>query len=350
VHVPFSLRLTSPLRLLLLNLADDPVHGDVEVQWARDASGAEGAVVLAVRREDGTADVHVQDTLHLPPEDYDIGAGLASFTSVPFRRAHFALTPRGVQLDVALPLADGRELRVIVEEARRGPRPLVRMLAPAGHGMTDPQFFPFFWMHDIWFLRWRGATVRATVDGQPRRVRRIGAPWQLARYAVHPLTGLVCERHDGVLPVVPDEPGWHQLAGSTVQVVAGPAIEGIRTARGQQSLAVTFAPPVPELATLPAGATGGRFLLWAGEQPQLGGAWSVTRADGDLRLSMVVDRPWDPGPQPPSARAVFRALAVFRTWPTTYRWDATVSPDGDQLRMASRWTRTPPRPRRARTR
>lgn len=340
VHVPFSLRLTPPLRLLLITLADDPVYADLEVQWARDASGAEGAVVLAVRRDDGTADVHVQDTLDLSRGDYDIGAGLASFTTVPFRSAAFAITPRGVQLDVAFRLADGRMLQVVVEEARQGPRPLVRMLAPAGHAMTDPQFFPFFWMHDIWFLRWRGAAVRVTADGQPRRVRRVGAPWQLARYAVHPLTGLLCARHDGAVPVVPDEPGHHALAGSTVRVVAGPALQGITATRGEQSLAITFEPPVPELAAAPRGTTNGRFTLWAGGRPQLGGSCAISSGPGAARLSLVVDRPWDPGPQPASARAVFRALAVFRTWPTTYRWDATVRLEDRPALMTSRWTRS----------
>jgi hypothetical protein len=347
VHVPFSLRLTPPLRLLLITLADDPVYADLEVQWARDASGTEGAVVLAVRRDDGTADVHVQDTLDLSRADYDIGAGLASFASVRFRTAEFVITPRGVQLDVAFRLADGRVLQVVVEEARRGPRPLVRMLAPAGHAMTDPQFFPFFWMHDIWFLSWRGATVRVTVDGQPRRVRRVGAPWQLARYAVHPLTGLLCARHDGAVPEVPDEPGRHPLAGSSVQVVAGPALQGITAARGEQSLAITFEPPVPELAAAPRGPTDGRFTLWAGGRAQLGGSYAISAEPGAARLSLVVDQPWDPGPQPTSARAVFRALAIFRTWPTTYRWDATVRLDDLPAVMTSRWTRTTRQPRRA---
>ncbi len=340
VLVPFSLRLTPPLRLLLITLADDSVYADLEVQWARDTSGNEGAVVLAVRRADGTADVHVQDTLDLAAADYDIGAGLASFTSVHVDSAAFVITPRGVRLDVTLPLADGRVLEVVVEEARRGPRPLVRMLAPAGHAMTDPQFFPFFWMHDIWFLRWRGATVRVTVDGQARRVRRVGAPWQLARYAVHPLTGLLCPRHDGAVPVVPDEPGRHRLAGSTVQVVAGPALQGLTVARGEQSLGITFEPPVPELDAAPRGTTDGRFTLWAGGRPQLGGSYAITSGPGAARLALVVDRPWDPGPQPASARAVFRALAVFRTWPTTYRWDATLRLGDRPALMTSRWTRT----------
>lgn len=340
MHVPFSLRLTPPVRLLLLTLADDPVYGDVEVQWARDDSGAEGMVVLAVHRRDGRADVYVQDTLSLSRGDYDIGAGLASFRSLPFGTAGFELSRRGVHLDVGFLLVDGREFRLAVGEARRGPRPLVRMLAPAGHAMTDPRFFPFFWMDDIWFLRWRGARVHVSVDGRSRRVRRVAAPWQLARYAVHPLTGLFCQQHEGPVPVVPDEPGQYSLEGSTVWVVAGPALQSITAARGEQSLAVSFEPPVPELTALPGGTTAGHFSLWAGERSQLGGTYSIVVRDSAVRLSLVIDQPWDPGPQPPAAGAVFRALRVFRSWPTTYAWDASVTRDGEELRMASRWTRT----------
>jgi hypothetical protein len=36
---------------------------------------------------------------------------------------------------------------------------------------------------------------------------------------------------------------------------------------------------------------------------------------------------------------VFRALVIFRTWPTTYRWDADVSLGASVATMTSRWTR-----------
>jgi hypothetical protein len=167
----------------------------------------------------------------------------------------------------------------------------------------------------------------------------MGMPWRLARYAVHPLTGLLCAQQDGPLPSVPDIEGEHTLDGSVVHTVAGPAIAAITAARGDQTLAVTFDPPVPDLAVLARGSSAGRFHLHASHRRQLGGAWTSASDGGSVRLTLQVDQLWDPGPQPAAARAVFTALAVFRTWPTSYRWEATVARDADPPWMTSRWTR-----------
>lgn len=79
--VPMSLRLTRPRRLMLVSLAHDPVYGDIEVQWVDEPElGGQGIVLLAVRRADGTADVLVDERLRLPRADYDVAAGLASFS------------------------------------------------------------------------------------------------------------------------------------------------------------------------------------------------------------------------------------------------------------------------------
>ncbi len=75
---PFTLRLADRARLMLLTLRDDPVYADLEVQWARRPdTGAEGMVLIAVRRRDGSADVLVQSHLGLSRADYEIAAGLA---------------------------------------------------------------------------------------------------------------------------------------------------------------------------------------------------------------------------------------------------------------------------------
>jgi hypothetical protein len=337
--VPVSWRLTPPIRLMLLTLADDPVYADIEVQWVQDASGTQGPVLLAVHRRTGTADVCVQQGLAVERADYDIGAGLASFGAAVFEPARFEITAQGVQIDLGVTLPDGRSLRVLVGEARRAARPLVRMLAPAGHSMTDPQFFPFFWMDDIWFMRWRGARVHVTVDGRPRRVTRLGAPWRLARYAVHPLTGLLCPWQQGPLPGVPDVPGEHRLDGCLVRVCDGPVITAVAARRDDRALSVTFDPPLVDLAALPQGPSRSRVTLWASDRPQLSGLLTSTRDGAQVRLSLEIDRPWDPGPQPAAAAAVFRALRVFRTWPTTYRWEAAVALSGDEPTIRSRWLR-----------
>jgi len=343
VLVPFSLRLTSPVRLLLLSLADDESCTDLEVQWVDDPDhGGQGAVLLAVRR-DGTADVHVDRRLTLPRADYEVGAGTQRFGPAAMDPCRFEVTAAGVQVDLGLTLHDGRDLHLVVHEDRTSPPPVVRMLAPAGHAMSRPRFFPFFWMDHIWFLRWRGARVQVEVDGRPRRVVRMGAPYRLVRYATAPMTALWCEEGSGPVPVVPDEPGEHTCGAGVVTVEeadGSPAVASVQVRRGGAALGVSFDPAVPDLGSLDDGPSLGRWTAWASGRSQLGGWWEADRRGATVRLTQAVDEPWRPGPQPAAAGLVFRLLPVFRTWPTTYRWSGTVDLGSDPPTMTSGWSRT----------
>lgn len=365
--VPFSLRLTPPVRLLLFSVSGDSTYSDIEVQWVDDPQwGGSGAVLLAVRH-DGSADVHVDERLRVPRDDYEIGAGIASFATTPVSPCRFEITDQGAQVELGLRLVDGRPLRLSVHEARQKPRPLIRMLAPAGHSMEHPRFLPFFWMDDIWFLRWRGSQVRVRIGDETRRVVRVGAPWRLARYAAAPMTALWCETGAAPVPSVPDSAGEHVvgsrgqtdptteqparrvLSGSsaaaptTVRVVEDggcPAVRSMSVRRRSASLEIRFDPPFPDLADLGSSPWEGRWTAWASGRAQFGGACQAHPHGDTVDLVMTVDVPWDPGPQPFVASWVFRLLGVFRTWPTTYAWQARVDLSTDPPTMTSAWART----------
>jgi hypothetical protein len=326
VIVPFSLRLTSPRRLLLISLADDPVYADLEVQWVEDAGGAgHGMVLLAVRRGESTTDVYVDERVSLPPEDYEIAGGIASFTAVRMNPARFEVDAAGVDLELGTTLADGRSLTMRIRERLRRPRWKVDMLAPAGHGMTQPRFFPFFWMGEIGFLRWRDATVEAAIDGQPRKVVRAGAPWRLTRYATAPMTAL-----------------WNEAADGPAKTADRAELRALEVQRGGHTLTLEHDPPFPDIAELVPGASvSGRVSACVDGLSQFGGAWWARRVADTVELGIDIDEPWRPGRQPAIACAIFAILRVFRTWPTTYRWRATLDLASATPTIRSGWSRTP---------
>ena len=322
--MPFSLRLTSPRRLLLISLADDPVYADLEVQWVDGPGTGRGLVLLAIRREDSTTDVYVDERVSLPPEDYEVAAGIASFNEVRMQRARFEVDGAGVDLDLDTALADGRTLTMRIRERLAQPRWKADMLAPAGHAMTRPRFFPFFWMGEIGFLRWRNATVEVATDGQPRRVVRAGVPWRLTRYATAPMTALWNEAADG--PAVTDDRDQ---------------LRALAVTRAGHTLTIEHDPPFPDVADLPPGSSvSGRVTAGVDGRVQLGGAWWARRAADTIELGIDIDEPWRPGRQPVIASAVFTMLRVFRTWPTTYRWRATVDLSAATPTIRSGWSRT----------
>lgn len=325
MHVPLSLRLTRPRRLLLVSLADDPVYGDIEVQWVDEPElGGQGAVVLAVRRADATADVLVDQRVRLPRADYEVAAGLASFSHVPVHPARFEVDEQGLDVDVGAVLPDGRTFRLTIRERLTGARRSVDMLAPAGHSMTEPRFFPLFWMGEMGFLRWRGAGVIARVDDCPRRMVRVGVPWRLARYATAPMTAVWNEAYAGPLP--------HGDPGDLARLEAR---------RDGHVLAIVHDPPFPDVSAIAPGArVEGRVTAVVDGRAQLGGRYWASR-DADLvRAGIDIDQPWDPGPQPTVVALVFRVLPVFRSWPTTYRWRAMIDLGVPEPTLRSGWSRT----------
>jgi hypothetical protein len=323
--VPFTLRLTSPRRLLLLSLADDPVYADLEVQWVDEpALGGAGLVLLAVRRDDSTTDVHVDERVRLPRADYEVAGGISSFRQVRFAPARFVVDERGVDLELGTTLADGRAITIRIRERLTGPRWAVDMLAPAGASMTRPRFFALFWMGEIGFLRWRDATVEVYIDAEQRTVVRRGVPWRLVRYATAPMTAVWNEAGDGPAAFADDD-----------------AIGTLAVERGGHVLSVEHDPPFPDVAAMrPGAAQSGRVTACVDGRAQLGGQWWVQRTDDSAEIGLAVDQPWNPGPQPALARAVFTLLRVFRTWPTTYRWRATVDLAPNPPTIRSSWLRT----------
>lgn len=63
---------------------------------------------------------------------------------------------------------------------------------------------------------------------------------------------------------------------------------------------------------------------------------------GRFEIEVVPSGGWTPGDAPAMARLLFRLVKMFRRWPTTYRWSATVELAdhvGVEPSLTSRWER-----------
>lgn len=341
--VPFSLRINPVQRLLLLSFGGNDAYTGLEVQRFDDPRTGSGLAVL-VTRKDGRAEVYWEPGLRLNREHYTINEGLASWQSAAMSRSRFDLTSRGVQLDLQLQLADGRELQLaITESSKRQPRRFT-LLAPAGHAMKDPGFFPLFWMNDFSFVSARRRRIGLTIGGDRRRPVRIGVPWRLPRYGAAPVTAVWNARHDGAVPVVEARgAGSYDIDGTTMDLVEHEHVLGIaaiRATNGERRLAVVHVPPVPDLASLPDGyAYSGTVSVTVDDVDQFGGSYTIRRRGSEVVLEMDVDRPWQPHDPRRTVRMLFGALRFFRTWPTTYRWRAAIDLARSPATMRSGWSR-----------
>ncbi len=349
--VPITLELSPIRRLLIIDIADDPTYRTLEPQVLGGAG--KDVLVLLAYRHDGYVELYAPTGGDVDPSGYDgLGKGLHGLHHAPFDLARFEVDDDGLHLELALAASNGRRFDLRMHEHLAGRRDRFPVLAPVGGAFDTPAFFPFLWLPGMSFVPVRGTEVGVRVDGQVRSIPRLPLPiggrrCLMARYDPDVL---VCQLNPDSVRVAPrvPVPGTQGPAGPDVDIVEvheGFAITAIRVGRGGHTCAVRLAPPLPDLRSLPAHShRSGAILLEADDATQLRGRYELDRAADRVDLVIESFGPWRTRLRRPLLALLFR-LPIFRRWPMTYRWQATLELDGSpQGRLASRWTRRPAGP------
>jgi hypothetical protein len=342
--VPITLELSPIRRLLIIDLADDPIYRTLEPQVLEGPDG-DGLVLLAYRH-DGHVELYAPRR-EVDPSGYEsLGEGVLGIHHAPFERARFEIVDDGLKLDLAFTAPNGRRFDLRLHEHLTRPRDHVPALAPVGGAFEAPTFFPFLWLPGLSFVPVRGSELDVRVDGQVRTVPRLPLPLGgrrclMARYDPDVL---VCQLNpDSVrrpMRVPAQVTGRAREPGVDVVEVDGePGMAVVRVGRGGHTCAMRLDPPLLGLRSLPDPARrSGAVLLQADDTTELRGRYEATRA-GD-QVEVVIDGfgPWRTRLRRPLLALLFR-LAIFRRWPTTYRWRATLDLSDPEERLTSRWDR-----------
>lgn len=339
--LPLEVRIDLVDRMLNFEIADDRFYSGLEIQVFDDEVHGQGMLVFLSRRDDGRIDVYRQPGLAVDPSGYGIGGGLGVWAETEISPDLLSIDDFGVRADVRLTDAAGRVIEVRVDD--RGPRSrrAASMLAPMGAGIEHPTSLPLVWMRRFDLLRWSGEPPVLRIDGRRVTPGRLPAAWlhrrHLIKYAADLCVVSVNPAYDGALgPAGPATPRRLQMtrgdgAGGTAAVTA---------AQGTHVACLRLTPPLPDLTALgPAASAHGAWSLDIdGDRTVAGGTWRVRRRPSDVLVLLDVTRPWRPKRLPPLMRLVTMVMPLFRTWPTTYRWTATIALDGTPA-MCSRWER-----------
>jgi hypothetical protein len=343
---PLTLQL-SPLRgLLIMDLADDPIYRTLEPQVIEEADGV--GLTLLAWRHDGQVELYAEEHLQVDESGYDgLEQGLAGIHRTTFDPARFEITDDGLKLDISLS-ANGRRFDLHLHEHLRGRRDHFPLLAPVGGSFNAPAFFPFLWLPTISFLPVRRTEVSVRVDGQPRTISRLPLPiggrrCLMARYD---LDAMVCQLNPSwatdpsQMPAGTKAPSPHD-GRDVVDMDGKPSLAGQHVRRGAHICAVRLDPPLPDPATVPLSTRlQGSVQLQADGASQIQGRYELERTEEQVTL--VIDRigPWRSRQRRPLLALLFR-VPLFRRWPTTYRWEATLDLTASpEPAWTSRWSRS----------
>jgi hypothetical protein len=341
VLCPFDLQVWAVDCMLNLEITDDPYYEGLELQAFDDPVHGRGMIVLLKRREDGRFDIYRQPGLALDPALAQVGGELGEWRQASIEPARFDISLDGIDVDVRLVDLAGREIRLRIDDRNGRRRRRGTLLAPVGSAIEQPVSLPLFVMGGCDLVRRSARAFEIRIDGRKLTTGRLPGAWlhrrRLVKYTADPTVVIVNRAHDGPIGTA----GSQAVGG--VEVAAGAAgIAGLRASGGGHRAQLALEPALPDLATLAPGAhVAGVWRLAVDDDPAVvGGTWSAQRRR-DRRVDLVLDvtRGWRPRGLPPLMAAVTRLAPIFRTWPTTYRWSATVIL-GDQPTLRSRWERT----------
>ncbi len=336
---PFHLVVDPVARFLNAELVDHPVYDAIELQWFDDREHGTGLLAFLCRRDGRLVDYYPSPGLTLQAERYTLGGGTGAWTTTWFDEDILEVGSDGVLAQVRFADVDGRmiEVRVDDRDPARGTGSRGTMLAPVSAAIDQPGSLLLVWMHDFDLVHDTGTPPVIAIDGQPvdtgrlpgRRLHRR----HLIKYAA-PLTAV------SVNPAG-DGHGAGSSPGDVRREPGTGAIEAVLASAPGAHAELRFDPPLPD----PAGLHLDDEVVtrWQvdvdGTVHVTGGVALAQRTDDRVTVTMEVTDRWRPGPLPPLLRTVTRIVPVFRRWPTTYRWVATIDL-GPEPVVRARWERT----------
>jgi hypothetical protein len=335
LRCPLELQVWAVDRMLNFEIIDDPDYEGLELQVFDDPAHGRGMIVLLKRRRDGRFDIYRQPGLTLDPELAQVGGELGAWVEADIDPARFDIGPDGVDVDVGFADLAGRVVRVRIDDRDGRRRRRGTLLAPVGSAIEQPVSLPLFVMGGCDLVRRAGPAFDLRIGGRTVRTGRLPGAWlhrrRLVKYTADPTVVVVNRAHHG--PVLPARGGVEVAPRAT-------GIAGLRADGGGHAAHLALDPALPDLVRLAPGArVQGAWRLSVDDDPAVvGGTWTAQRHQDRVKLVLDVTRGWRPKGLPPLMAAVTRAAPVFRTWPTTYRWTATVTL-GDQPTLRSSWER-----------
>jgi hypothetical protein len=347
---PFSLSIDDMEHLILINFEKDPdkYYNTFELQKACDKTGIRFLLVIAYRN-DGGADVYHQSGYPLASQSILLND--VNFEISPLEGSKFEVNNE--RLDVFFSFTDrySREIRVKATEDRKPLKEPFFLLAPIGTVAKHPESLPVYSLYGMSFAKRKYTYIEILIDELRHKPDTFPLPIDCAsnyftRYSADTFNIDWNKNFQGqLLPLFPGKDNRTEDSNVSYELVINRGHYEIRqmsATNKKHRINIDFSPPVPDIACLRDNLKmdGGFTITTDGSAGYIRGEYHVRTRDQEIEMSLHPDKGWIPGDKRLILKFLFMIARVFKDWPKSYEWNATIN-FGNTLYpfMKSSWKR-----------
>lgn len=338
--IPISLSIEPIKHLIVVDYDNDSEYISIEPQIFDDPIYGNGIRVLLYRK-DKLVDVYYQKSLKFDSTKFCIGEGLGEVGQVEMSPAKFEISSKGVDLDIAFTDNKKRLISMkIIESTTSDSR--FSFLAPVGKDIKSPNKLFLAYMHDFDFVRKNGTQIHTRIGD--RLLKPASFPltrdWHkvyFARYASRLTIGQINE--SPFIPLTKTlKVGVNTFGDTTIIINKKFGVEEYLVGDKTRNVSLVFEDAFPNLLAMQSGSQIiGKWKYKADDVVLTGGQYKVERKDSIFRVILDVTDKWKPKELPFSFKIFTLIECSFRTWTTTYFWEATLNIATNEV--VSNWRR-----------
>lgn len=344
-------------RLLLLAFHKkdpDTIYDGFEPQVVWNPDTQQESLILVGYRRDKYLDIFHQPTYQPIMEAYKkVHKGAKGIYARSFEDGYFRKNGKsGVELFLSFKDCDDRDVAIRVSSKPQESLRPVQMLAPVGSSAIDPNEMMLVFMDSFYFISRSRGMISITIDGKEHRMKKIWGPTlggaiYTSKYCLNSMIVNMNPERNDELPLLPIVDGKAQYKNSTYHLreVEGQVLtESISCSFPQNEMVCSFSPALPDVRYLQVGdVKEGTFVIDMGDQlGSVGGKYSYTcQPNKQITIQVNPSEGYKPGVncEKTAFLLISKLIKVFKAWPKSYQWDATLTPHDGCFAIVSKWRR-----------
>lgn len=349
-YSPFNFSVDDMDRLILINFEKDPdeFYNIFELQHASDRNGKKHLLIVAYRTDGGT------DIYHQPEYPFASQASVlndVTFIARSLEGAKFKRTNGYLDVYFAFDDRYGRKIKVKVKENRKLKNNPFCLLAPVGVVSRKPSSLPIYSLSEMSFTKRENTDIEIEIGKVKHKPDTFPLPIDYSknyftRYSTDAFNVDWNKNFQGqLLPLMPVNDIKLEDNGVVYELVNNNGhheIKDMRTASLRHSLNINFSPPLPDIACLKDDVIiSGKFMTTTDQSAgSIRGEYYLKRQGYEIKLKVHPNKGWVPGENRFILKILFLIVRVFKDWPKSYVWSATIKLNEiNHPEMISGWSR-----------